>query len=71
MIDVLGRDLEEARRVLGAAGADVTVIETRAPRRPAVTGPLRVIRQRETAMGQVELVVTHERYELAPRTRGG
>ena len=74
MIDVLGRDLETARSVLEAAGFDVQVEETRSPRRVALEGPLRVIRQTlaDAALGTatgatVRLVVTRERYVPVPR----
>jgi len=74
MIDVLGRDLETARSVLEAAGFDAQVEETRSPRRVALEGPLRVIRQTlaDAAMGAVagatvRLMVTRERYVPVPR----
>lgn len=67
MNDVLGRDLEHARRVLEADGFQVEVVETRSPRRVEVRGPLRVVRQRQTGEHSVQLVVTHERYVPAPR----
>lgn len=71
VIDVLGRELGEARAVLEAAGYRVEVAETRAPRRPPGTGPLRVVRQREAGSGTVHLVVVHERYVPSPwRPRG-
>lgn len=65
MIDVIGLELEEARRRLEAAGMVVAVSETRSPI-PTVqlTGPMRVVRQRVTSEG-VELVVTAERYDPA------
>jgi hypothetical protein len=68
MIDVLGWDVDEARRVLEAAGARVEVTETRTPRPVRLSGALRVVRQRETADGTVQLVATRERYEPAPRS---
>ncbi len=50
---VVGRPLEEARRLLEAAGVKLlNVLETRSPR-GGPTGPLRVVRQRETAEGVV------------------
>ena len=71
MIDVLGRDLETARSVLEAAGFHVQVEETRSPRRVALEGPLRVIRQTlaegVASAATVHLVVTHERYVPIPR----
>ncbi len=65
MVDVLGQDLDEARRALEAAGFRVVVSETRTSRAVRLSGPLRVVRQRQQADGVVELVVTHERYEPA------
>ena len=67
MIDVLGRELETARSMLAAAGLQVTVEETRTPRRVTLEGPLRVIRQTAAAGATVRLVVTHERYAPIPR----
>ncbi len=66
MLDVLGRDLEQARAALEAAGYQVEVIETRTPRAEqprgvTLTGARRVVRQRVTDR-VVRLVVTHERY---------
>jgi hypothetical protein len=65
--DVLGRDLEEALRILEAEGVQVTVVETRSPRRVEVSGPLRVVRQRQAGEHSVQLAVTRERYVPAPR----
>jgi hypothetical protein len=70
MIDLLGRDLEEARRTLEAAGLALEVIETRAPLRVQLTGALRVVRQRLVGERTVQLVVTHERYEPGARATG-
>ncbi|OFX27416.1 MAG: hypothetical protein A2Z07_04305 [Armatimonadetes bacterium RBG_16_67_12] len=67
MTDVLGRDLEHARRVLEAEGFQVEVVETRSPRRVEMSGPLRVVRQRQTGEYSVQLAATHERYVPAPR----
>ena len=54
---VLGRRLAEARQLLEAAGiAVVEVTETAPPRGEALTGPPRVLRQREVE-GGVSLVV--------------
>ncbi len=61
--DVVGYPLEEARRILAAAGwvpGDIT--ETRPPRR-TLTGPLRVVRQRAAADGRIALAVCGERVE--------
>jgi hypothetical protein len=66
LIDVIGLELEDARRRLEAAGAVVTVSETRSPVPTVrVSGPMRVVRQRVTAGGGVELLVTPERYDPA------
>ncbi len=54
---VVGRELEQARRLLQAAGVThVEVTETAPPARRSPTGPLRVVRQRATEQG-VSLVV--------------
>jgi hypothetical protein len=62
MVDVIGLELEEARRRLAAAGVTVAAVtETRPPQRAELSGDLRVIRVRlsgETA----DVVVTRERY---------
>ncbi len=60
--DVVALPLEEARRVLEAAGMTVRVSETRPPRGGEGRGLLRVIRQRHDG-DAVLLTVTHERYE--------
>jgi beta-lactam-binding protein with PASTA domain len=70
VIDVLGRDLEEARRVLESAGFKVEVTETRTSRPARLSGALRVVRQRATAGGTVQVMVTRERYEPVPRSPG-
>jgi hypothetical protein len=67
--DVLGRDLEHARRILEAEGFQVEVVETRSPRPVEVSGPLRVVRQRRTGERSVQLAVTHERYVPARAAR--
>lgn len=59
--DVLALPLEEARRLLEAAGATPRVSETRPPRGGAGEGALRVIRQQSG--DEVLLTVTHERYD--------
>ena len=69
--DVLGRDLDQARAALEAAGFQVEVVETRTPRPVTLAGPLRVVRQRSAGDGVVRLVVTHERYVPTPRPAGG
>lgn len=73
MVDVIGLELEDARRRLEAAGVVVLVSETRSPISSVqLSGPMRVIRQRMTPNGEVELVVTPERYDpatLRPRSR--
>jgi hypothetical protein len=65
VIDVLGWDLEDARRVLETDGRRVEVTETRSPRPVRVSGGRRVVRQREGPDGVIHLVVTRERYEPA------
>ncbi len=62
MLDVLGRDLEDARTALEAAGYRVEVVETRTPRQVTLAGPLRVVRQGAAGEGLIRLTVTHERY---------
>ncbi len=63
--DVVGFPLDEARRILAAAGWPAgETSETRPPRR-ALSGPLRVVRQRVDAEGRVALVVCGERAEGA------
>ncbi|HET8680189.1 MAG TPA: PASTA domain-containing protein [bacterium] len=61
MLDVLGRDLEQARAALEAAGYQVEVVETRTPRHVTLTGKHRVVRQ-QAKDRLMRLVVTHERY---------
>jgi hypothetical protein len=73
-VDVIGLELEDARRRLQAAGVtDVSISETRPPMpHVQLNGPLRVVRQRLTSTGGVELVVTPERYDpasLRPKPR--
>lgn len=71
MLDVLGRELEAARALLTAAGFQIDVEETRSPRRVALEGPLRVIRQTSSGAAggaaTVRLVVTRERYVAVPK----
>jgi hypothetical protein len=56
--DVLLLDAEEAARLLDTAGFAFRVVETRAPRRSAPEGRLRVIRVRaDGASDRVELTV--------------
>ncbi|MDR7544619.1 MAG: aliphatic sulfonate ABC transporter [Armatimonadota bacterium] len=69
MIDVLGRDLDCARRILEAEGFQIEVKETRTPRPVALSGPLRVVRQRQDGR-VVRLVVTRERYAPAAGATG-
>lgn len=74
MIDVIGLELDDARRRLSDAGLRVgAVVETRPPRvGVALSGALRVVRARRAPDGAVDLVVTHERYEpAAVPARGG
>ncbi|MGH2372636.1 MAG: hypothetical protein ACRDIC_04045 [bacterium] len=61
MLDVLARDLEQARAALEAAGYHVEVVDTRTPRHVTLTGKRRVLRQQATDR-LMRLVVTHERY---------
>ena len=62
MEDVIGLELEEARRRLAGSGITVrTVTETRPPQRAELAGDLRVVRLR-TAGGAADVVVTRERY---------
>ncbi len=62
MVDVLGRELEGARRTLEAAGYRVEIVETRTPRQVTLSGPLRVVRQHAAGDGLIRLTVTPERY---------
>ncbi len=62
MIDVLALPLEEARRLLEAAGMRVQVSETRPPRGGEGRGEMRVIQQRQDGETAI-LTVTRERYE--------
>ena len=61
--DLIGLDAEQARRRLEIAGERVGVIvETASPPPVVVEGSLRVVRARRRSDGQVDLVVTRERY---------
>lgn len=61
--DLVGLDADEARRRLEAAAERVgVVVETVPPRPVALEGVLRVVRARRGRDGQVNLVVTRERY---------
>jgi hypothetical protein len=58
--DVVGYPLDEAKAALAEAGwSEVEISETRPPRR-ALTGPLRVLRQRVSGH-RIALVVSGER----------
>ncbi len=59
--DVLAYPLEEARRVLAAAGFTVEVTETRPPRAGPPAGTTRVVRQEQDGR-RIRLVVTAERF---------
>ncbi|GBD30511.1 hypothetical protein HRbin32_01618 [bacterium HR32] len=65
--DVVGYPLEEALRVVEAAGWQVTVRTTAPPRSTPAGGLQRVVRQRATSPGQLELVAAWERYTLLRR----
>lgn len=61
--DVIGLELEEARRRLQAAGwSAASVTETRPPQAVELFGSFRVVRIRHRSDGSVDLVVTRERY---------
>lgn len=64
--DIIGYPLDEARTILEAAGWSVDSRET-APPRATGGGGQRVVRQRATDPGRVEIVVVWERYERASR----
>ncbi len=67
--DVVGYDVEEARRILAAAGwPSGETSETRPPRR-ALSGTRRVVRQRVDPDGRIALVVCGERAADAPALR--
>jgi beta-lactam-binding protein with PASTA domain len=65
--DVVALPLEEALHALQAAGWRVRVRETAPPRSSPAGGVRRVVRQRATTGGEVELVVAWERYTLFRR----
>jgi len=66
LTDLIGLQVEEARRRLQAAGELLgAVVETRPPRPVELDGALRVVRVRRGDDGRVELVVTRERYRPA------
>lgn len=48
---VVARPLAQARRMLEEAGVTVAAVKETAPPRGAPSGPLRVLRQRETDAG--------------------
>ncbi len=60
--DVVGYPLEEALQLAEAAGWRVDVRTTSPPHSAPAGGVQRVVRQRATAPGQLELVVAWERY---------
>jgi hypothetical protein len=60
--DVVGYPLEEALQVVEAAGWQATVRTTAPPRSAPAGGLQRVVRQRATHPGELELVVAWERY---------
>lgn len=62
MVDVIGLELEDARRRLAATGVAVAAVtETRPPQRAELSGDLRVVRVRISGES-ADLVVTRERY---------
>ncbi len=68
--DVIGLELDEAQDRLARAGSRLRgVTETRPPQPVTLVGSLRVVRARFDQEGEVELVVTRERYvpQLAPQ----
>jgi len=67
--DLIGLDADQARRRLEIAGQRVgAIVETASPRPVVLEGSLRVVRARRGSDGQVDLVVTRERY-LPPVNR--
>ena len=63
--DLVGYTVDEAREILATNGwQEGEIVETRPPRRP-LSGPRRVVRQREGEAGRVALVVCGERAEDA------
>jgi beta-lactam-binding protein with PASTA domain len=63
--DLVGYTVDEAREILAAHGwQEGEIVETRPPRRQ-LSGPGRVVRQREGEAGRVALVVCGERAEGA------
>lgn len=67
--DVVALPLEEAVRILQAAGWTPRLRTTAPPRSAPAGGVQRVVRQRATSPGEVELVVAWERYERARSSR--
>jgi hypothetical protein len=69
--DVVALPLEEALAALQEAGWQARVRTTAPPRSTPAGGVQRVVRQRATTAGEVELVVAWERYAPAPRSGTG
>ncbi|GBD28015.1 MAG: PASTA domain-containing protein [Firmicutes bacterium] len=67
--DVVAWPLEEALAELRAAGWTPQIRTTSPPQSAPAGGLQRVVRQRATAAGQVELVVAWERYVRLRRPR--
>jgi hypothetical protein len=65
--DVVALPLEEALETLRAAGWTARVRTTAPPRSTPAGGVQRVVRQRATSPGEVELVVAWEHYQRARR----
>jgi beta-lactam-binding protein with PASTA domain len=68
--DVVALPLDEALRVLGAAGWPVTVIETGPPNATPEGDGRRVLRQRMSDEGRVVITTAAERYVRPPRRTG-
>ncbi len=67
--DVVALPLEEALEELRAAGWTPRIRTTSPPQSAPAGGVQRVVRQRATAAGEVELVVAWERYVRLRRPR--
>lgn len=66
LTDLIGLQVEEARRRLEAAGEPVgAVVETKPPRPVGLEGSFRVVRARRGDDGRIALVITRERFHPA------